>query len=298
MVAVPPEGLGYGGSSPTLRHSAFNPGRSRSLGYSAIHTFIATIKQRSQSAHICSFSLVQAEIEGPTGTPFEGKFFQLKLVLSPDFPASPPRGFFLTKIYHPNVDSSTGAICVNTLKKDWTPTTTFSHVLSVIRCLLIVPFPESSLNDEAGKLFMESYGEYSRRARLMADVHGRPLAYNHGQQQQNGGGDSSEGKPSGDSSSSSSSRGGAALDNADSPVKRSLKRGVSSPPAMASSSSSAAVGPPASRSLSSTSARSNSSVSVLSRSSSVGSSGNSMKKPGADGKKKAAKKKKNGLGRL
>lgn len=71
---------------------------------------------------------------------------------------------------------STGAICVNTLKKDWTSATTFSHVLSVIRCLLIVPFPESSLNDEAGKLFMESYDEYSKRAHLMADVHGRPVS--------------------------------------------------------------------------------------------------------------------------
>lgn len=118
--------------------------------------------------------LLQAEIEGPTGTPYEGKFFQLKLILSHDFPASPPRGFFMTKIYHPNVDMSTGAICVNTLKKDWTPETTFSHVLSVIRCLMIVPFPESSLNDEAGKLFMESYDEYAKRARLMAGVHGRP----------------------------------------------------------------------------------------------------------------------------
>jgi hypothetical protein len=27
----------------------------------------------------------------------------MKLVLAEDFPASPPRGFFLTKIYHPNV---------------------------------------------------------------------------------------------------------------------------------------------------------------------------------------------------
>mmetsp|Transcript_17620 Transcript_17620/g.50715 ORF Transcript_17620/g.50715 Transcript_17620/m.50715 type:complete len:265 (+) Transcript_17620:71-865(+) len=119
---------------------------------------------------------IVAELEGPQGTPYESKFFQLKLVLGVDFPASPPRGFFLTKIYHPNVDMSTGAICVNTLKKDWNAETTFSHVLSVIRCLLIVPFPESSLNDEAGKLFMESYDEYSKRALLMADVHGRPYS--------------------------------------------------------------------------------------------------------------------------
>ncbi|GMI31034.1 hypothetical protein TrRE_jg6918 [Triparma retinervis] len=116
---------------------------------------------------------VHAEIEGPVGTPYEGFFFELKLVLGGDFPNSPPRGFFLSKIYHPNVNPSTGDICVNTLKKDWSASTTISHVLSVIRCLLIVPFPESSLNDEAGKLFMESYDEYARRAKLMANVHAR-----------------------------------------------------------------------------------------------------------------------------
>lgn len=40
-----------------------------------------------------------------------------------------------------------------------------------MRCLLIVPFPESSLNDEAGKLFMENYEDYAKRARLMTSVH-------------------------------------------------------------------------------------------------------------------------------
>lgn len=126
----------------------------------------------------------QAELEGPLGTPYEGKFFHFKLIFCQQFPAVAPRGFFLTKIYHPNVDISTGAICVNTLKKDWTSTTTLSHVLNVIRCLLIVPFPESSLNDEAGKLFMESYAEYCKRAKLMADVHGRSTSYFVVQQQQ------------------------------------------------------------------------------------------------------------------
>ena len=67
--------------------------------------------------------------------------------------------------------AANGDICVNTLKKDWTPDVTIKHILQVIRCLLIVPFPESSLNDEAGKLFMESYDEFARRARIMTDVH-------------------------------------------------------------------------------------------------------------------------------
>lgn len=113
---------------------------------------------------------IHAEIKGPAETPYDGGAFHIKLVLSNDFPHSPPRGFFLTKIYHPNV-ASNGDICVNTLKRDWTAEVTISHVLQVIRCLLIVPFPESSLNDEAGRLFMESYSEYERRCKVWVSVH-------------------------------------------------------------------------------------------------------------------------------
>ncbi|CAM9877887.1 unnamed protein product, partial [Laminaria digitata] len=43
--------------------------------------------------------------------------------------------------------------------------------LKVIRCLLIVPFPESSLNDEAGRMFMESYTEYERRVKVWVTIH-------------------------------------------------------------------------------------------------------------------------------
>lgn len=46
--------------------------------------------------------------------------FRIKLVFPEDFPSSPPKGYFLTKIYHPNISES-GEICVNSLKKDWDP---------------------------------------------------------------------------------------------------------------------------------------------------------------------------------
>jgi len=64
----------------------------------------------------------------------------------------------LTKIFHPNVAQPSGEICVNTLKKDWNVGAwSLKHIFEIIRCLLIVPFPESSLNEEAGKQFMEDY---------------------------------------------------------------------------------------------------------------------------------------------
>jgi len=117
-----------------------------------------------------SVSEIHALMTGPEETPFYGGRFRMKLIISEEYPNVPPKGFFLTKIFHPNV-ATNGDICVNTLKRDWNPQVTIKHILQVIRCLLIIPFPESSLNDEAGKLFMESYEEYATRAKIMTEVH-------------------------------------------------------------------------------------------------------------------------------
>ncbi|MEW5303332.1 MAG: hypothetical protein WDW36_006035 [Sanguina aurantia] len=113
---------------------------------------------------------IQAEMLGPPGTPYEGGLFRMRLTLAADHPSSPPKGFFTTKIFHPNV-SAAGEICVNVLKKDWTADMGLRHVLMVIRCLLIQPFPDSALNEEAGKLLQDDYEEYSSRARLMTSIH-------------------------------------------------------------------------------------------------------------------------------
>lgn len=118
------------------------------------------------------FSTIYADIEGPAGTPYENGVFRMKLLLSHDFPHSPPKGYFLTKIFHPNI-ATNGEICVNTLKKDWNPSLGLRHVLIVVRCLLIEPFPESALNEQAGKMLLENYEEYARRARLYTGIHAK-----------------------------------------------------------------------------------------------------------------------------
>jgi len=114
---------------------------------------------------------IQADITGPIDTPYQNGVFRVKLIIPNEFPQVPPKGFFLTKIFHPNV-SSKGEICVNTLKKDWNPKQwSLLHVFQVIRCLLIIPFPESSLNEEAGRLFLENYQEYFKLAKIYTNVH-------------------------------------------------------------------------------------------------------------------------------
>ncbi|GAA5808247.1 hypothetical protein MFLAVUS_001635 [Mucor flavus] len=112
---------------------------------------------------------IEAWIRGPDGTPYQDGYFKVRLTLDENFPETPPKGNFITKIFHPNVSPS-GEICVNTLKKDWKPELGIEHVLLTIKCLLIVPNPESALNEEAGKLLLEQYDDYAKRARLYTSI--------------------------------------------------------------------------------------------------------------------------------
>jgi len=115
---------------------------------------------------------IQAIIEGPAGTPYANGLFRIKLVLGKEFPSVPPKGYFLTKIFHPNV-SQQGEICVNTLKKDWKSDLGIKHIFLTVKCLLIVPNPESALNEEAGKLLLEHYEDYFQRAKMMTEIHAK-----------------------------------------------------------------------------------------------------------------------------
>ena len=114
---------------------------------------------------------IQMDLEGPKATPYEGGIFRVKLLIPNGFPITAPKGVFITKIFHPNI-SEKGEICVNALKKDWNPRQwSLYNLFEVIKCLLIVPFPQSALNEEAGKIFMENYDEYFKIAKMFTKIY-------------------------------------------------------------------------------------------------------------------------------
>jgi peroxin-4 len=63
----------------------------------------------------------KAWIKGPVDTPYEGGVFQLEIRCGVDYPLAPPTIKFVTRIFHPNVHSRTGDICLDILKKEWSP---------------------------------------------------------------------------------------------------------------------------------------------------------------------------------
>jgi ubiquitin-conjugating enzyme E2 S len=120
------------------------------------------------SSELTSLDILLA---GPKGTPYATGVWRLHLDIPPTYPTAPPTAQFRTRLWHPNIDEATGAVCVETLKRDWSSTLKLRDVLVTISCLLIQPNPASALNEAAGKLASEDWGGFCRRAKLMTDIH-------------------------------------------------------------------------------------------------------------------------------
>jgi len=104
-----------------------------------------------------------AMIMGPSGTPYAGGMFKLTIQFPTDYPFKPPKVTFNTKIYHPNINT-TGAICLDILKDQWSPALTVSKVLLSICSLLSEPNPDDPLMPEIANEYKTSYPLFVERA--------------------------------------------------------------------------------------------------------------------------------------
>lgn len=57
------------------------------------------------------------------------------------YPFVPPKMRFITKVWHPNVSSANGAICLDILKDQWSPALTLKTALLSLQALLASPEP-------------------------------------------------------------------------------------------------------------------------------------------------------------
>lgn len=100
---------------------------------------------------------LKGEIAGPPDTPYAGGKFELEIKVPETYPFNPPKVRFITKIWHPNVSSVTGAICLDILKENWAAAMTLRTVLLSLQALLSAAEPDDPQDAVVATQYKENY---------------------------------------------------------------------------------------------------------------------------------------------
>ena len=121
----------------------------------------------------------KGRVEGAKGTPFEGGYFHFKINIPENYPFEPPEVKMITKVYHPNINPQSGNICVNILKKGvWVPTNNIQSVLLSLQGLLTKPNPDSPLEGETNRVYLEDIDKYNETVREWVKLYAQNPEYN------------------------------------------------------------------------------------------------------------------------
>eukprot|EP00999_Lentomonas_sp_LEN2_P001381 NODE_2417_length_575_cov_124.787946_g2367_i0.p1 GENE.NODE_2417_length_575_cov_124.787946_g2367_i0~~NODE_2417_length_575_cov_124.787946_g2367_i0.p1 ORF type:complete len:150 (-),score=30.01 NODE_2417_length_575_cov_124.787946_g2367_i0:37-486(-) len=112
-------------------------------------------------------------VAGPKDSPYEGGVFNLELFLPDEYPMVPPKVRFLTKIYHPNIDKL-GRICLDILKKNWSPALQIRSVLLSVQALLSAPNPDDPLANDVAQHWKENEQDAMKVAAQWTKQHAVP----------------------------------------------------------------------------------------------------------------------------
>ncbi|XP_013409901.1 ubiquitin-conjugating enzyme E2 K [Lingula anatina] len=115
-----------------------------------------------------TYTELKGEIAGPPDTPYEGGKYQLEIKIPETYPFNPPKVRFITKIWHPNISSVTGAICLDILKDQWAAAMTLRTVLISLQALLGAAEPDDPQDAVVAKQYKENRAMFEKTARHWA----------------------------------------------------------------------------------------------------------------------------------
>ncbi|KAE8268598.1 hypothetical protein A4X09_0g3743 [Tilletia walkeri] len=144
---------------------------------------------------------------GPESSPYEGGVFDVDIVVPEGYPFKPvvmkfitrvssaqippplphqaasltsltyspsghrPTPLFALQVYHPNISSASGAICLDILKDQWSPVLTLKSTLLSLRSLLCSPEPNDPQDAEVAKVYLSDQAAFKATAKYWTEIY-------------------------------------------------------------------------------------------------------------------------------
>ena len=115
-------------------------------------------------------------VSGPADSPYAGGLFSIDIRLPSDYPFEPPKMQFITKVWHPNVSSITGAICLDILTKEWSPAFSIRTTLLSILALLTAPEPDDPQDAQVAQQYTTNPMAFTLKAKEWTQKYATPEA--------------------------------------------------------------------------------------------------------------------------
>lgn len=99
---------------------------------------------------------------GPGDTPYAGGQWRIHVELPDQYPLKSPSIGFINKIYHPNIDESSGSVCLDVINQTWSPMFGLLNIFeNFLPHLLRYGNPSDPLNTEASNLMTKDLPKYN-----------------------------------------------------------------------------------------------------------------------------------------
>ena len=120
------------------------------------------------------FTHWRGRIQGPDDSCYAGGLFHVDIRIPETYPFEPPKMKFITKLWHPNVSSVTGAICLDILKDEWSPALTIRTALLSLQALLSCPEPDDPQDAQVANQYKNNQEAFQHQAKEWTSIYANP----------------------------------------------------------------------------------------------------------------------------